>query len=293
MIVHFEAVEQLCASISSLQAGTLVPDRILVVDNSESAAERCGGRRVAEELEVEYVASTQNVGFGTACNAGLERLDDCQQLLLLNQDALVGLDAVERLSSRLAAEDRLAAVNPRIELPDRRLWFVSGTFSSPLARLTVPGQGTVFDRALVDHASRSATEWVNGCAVLVRRQAWDEVGGFDDRFFMYWEDVDLSLRLLARGWHLGVDPGALAVHDQGDTGATKLTPTVIEHSIRSRALFIRLRLDWPDRWTATAYTVVNALGFALASVRLHGVRSGPHLAAVLAGVRGVFTDGAQ
>lgn len=293
VIVHFHAPDHLRASIRSLQLGTLVPARILVVDNSETDAARGAGRAVAEQLGVEHVASPHNIGFGAACNAGAASLDDADHLFFLNQDAEVQRDTVHRLSSLLNADQRLAAINPRIERPDQRLWFASGTFNATLARLTIPGQGDRSARAFGGQLTSCTTQWVNGCALLVRSEAWKEVGGFDERFFMYWEDVDLSLRLVDRDWRLGVDLEALAVHDQGASDITKITPTVIEHSIRSRAQFIELRLRGAQRWTARAYTAVNALRFAAGAIRIHGFDSRDYLRAVIAGLRPRSTDGNQ
>lgn len=291
VIVHYEAPDELELSVRSLQAGSRPPDRILIVDNSESASAREEAQALASELDVEYLGMKENVGFGAGCNVGVEHLVDCNQILLLNQDAVVESDCLEQLSASLDAHPSVAAINPRIEHANQRVWFAGGTFTSSLARLTIPGQGEPSDHAINRTGALTPTEWANGCALLLRRSAYVDQGGFDERFFMYWEDVDLSLRLIDAGWELGVDLAALAIHDQGNEGSTKLTTTVIEHSIRSRMLFIRLRLTGPDRWTASAYTAVNVLGLVATSIGRHGLRSRPQLQSVIAGLRPRTSDG--
>jgi N-acetylglucosaminyl-diphospho-decaprenol L-rhamnosyltransferase len=66
-----------------------------------------------------------------------------------------------------------------------------------------------------DHSRAACVDWVSGACFLVRREAWDEVGGFDPSYFMYMEDVDLCWRLGRAGWKVGYEPAAQVVHAQG------------------------------------------------------------------------------
>ncbi|MEL6985834.1 MAG: hypothetical protein AAFO29_25620, partial [Actinomycetota bacterium] len=179
--------------------------------------------------------------------------------------------------------------NPLIVTADRRIWFAGGGYLPALARLTLPAFGEPSDLVLASDDSRLGhhTDWLNGCALLVRAEAWDGVGGFDDRYFLYWEDVDLSLRLVAAGWSLALEPTAEVIHhrDGSGDGLRTLSPQAIEHSVASRLLFLRHRLGWRHRLTAWPYTVVNALRILSLAARYRGRPLAPHLRAVVAGLR--------
>jgi GT2 family glycosyltransferase len=173
---------------------------IVVVDNgsAESVAQ------VAARHGAGYVDSGANVGFAAGVNAGVSRIDPAADVLLLNPDAVLGVADVRMLSEALAADPALAAVSPRLVDEDgveQRVWW---PFPSP-ARIWWEAFG---GPRLIDEPE----EFVVGTALLVRRTAWLDVGGFDERFFLYAEEVDWQRRARDRGWTSGVAAGAVATH---------------------------------------------------------------------------------
>jgi GT2 family glycosyltransferase len=177
--------------ISSLAEPTRHAPRLslLVQDNGDDEAAREAILAIAQApgvfARVEVAASGANVGFGRGVNAALAR-GTAPLVLVLNQDCVLEPGALDALlDAAHASPDNVAAWEMR-QVP----------FEHPKA----------YDPATLD------TPWVSGAAMLLRRAAFDDVGGFDPRLFMYAEDVDLSWRLRARGWRLTYQPRAAVVH---------------------------------------------------------------------------------
>lgn len=289
VIVHHEAPDDLERCLDALGRGDLAPDQIVVVDNSTTPSARASARSFAADAGAALVEPGSNVGFAAGCNRGVEALDDCGTYFFVNQDAEVGAGDLQLLAGALDADPDLAAVSPLIITADRRIWFAGGGFVPALARLTLPAFGEPSDlvRSSDDSRLGAETDWLNGCALLVKAEAWHQVDGFDERYFLYWEDVDLSLRLLDASWSLAVEPEAQVVHhrDPGGDGLRTLTPLAIEHAIASRLLFVRHRLRRRHRLTAWPYTALNVLRLVTLAAQHRGRPIGPHLRAAVAGLR--------
>ena len=218
VIVNFNAGEHLIACIRSLRAEGV--DRVVVVDN----ASRDGSLEAAQRAdpEIEVVQTGVNLGFGAAVNRGAARLEG--DLLVMNPDAVIEPGAVKALQTVLEHDPRVGVVGPRIENPDGTLY--------PSAR-TFPAVGDALGHAFVglvapqnrftrryrmldwDHAVAAQVDWVSGAAFLARRTCFDELGGFDEAYFMYMEDVDLCWRAHEAGWAVAYEPAARVVHVQG------------------------------------------------------------------------------
>ena len=187
-------------------------DEIVVADeaSTDGSAERVAARRSVR------VVQSPGQGFAAAANAGIAAAGG-EWLLLLGSDAFVRPGAVARLLGRLEANPRLAACGAGLLNED-------GTRSKTYSRLfTLP-------RALADALGfrpempqegqgLTPVEAVFPNCLLARRTAIEEIGGFDERFRFYYEDMDLCRRLRQAGWELGVDWEAEAVHEGG--GSTK------------------------------------------------------------------------
>jgi GT2 family glycosyltransferase len=219
VIVSYNVAELLVRCVESLRADGV--ERIVVVDNASADGSVEAVR--AADPGVEVVALAENVGFGAGVNRGAARTTE-PFLLVLNPDVEVEAGSTKVLVDALGADPGLAVVGPRIETPDGELY--------PSAR-TFPDMGDAAGHAFLhflwpanpfsrryrmldwDHGDARDVDWVAGTHLLVRRQAWDQVGGFDEAFFMYMEDVDLCWRLHRAGWRVGYEPGARVRHAIG------------------------------------------------------------------------------
>lgn len=217
MVVNRDGGEALFAAIRSLQTQKEVDVSILVVDNGSEPAER---ERLAREApEARLVAFSHNLGFAGAVNEAFARTRS-PYVLLLNNDAVVAPDYVARLAARLSMDPRLAAVQGLVLTADGRTvdsagltWNARGEALPLLAGApAASAPGDAFE-----------VSGVSATAALYRRDAIAAVSrpgqAFDDSFFAYYEDVELSLRLSRAGWRFACDPLAVANHEGGRTGS--------------------------------------------------------------------------
>jgi N-acetylglucosaminyl-diphospho-decaprenol L-rhamnosyltransferase len=162
ILVTYNSSHCVAAALTSLPAGVL---RIVVdngsVDDTVTLAERHGAR---------VVKLGQNRGFSVGCNAGA-RIADTEYLLMMNPDTIAGEGAVAALVAGAERHPEAAGFNPHLER--------DGTGPQP--------------------NGDAALETLSGAALFVRKRLFDQIGGFDERFFLYFEDADLSARLAANG----------------------------------------------------------------------------------------------
>jgi GT2 family glycosyltransferase len=216
VVVNRDGGESLFAAIRSIRAQTAVDISVVVVDNASRPAER--ERIAAEAPGVRLVTFSRNLGFAAAANEGIARTR-APFVLLVNNDAVLAPDYAARLAARLALDGRLAAAQGLIlttggtQVDTAGLeWNERGEAVPVFAGIDVPRvPSDVFE-----------VTGVSATAALFRRDAFAGLSPhgrvFDDRFFAYYEDVDLSLRLSRAGWRFACDPGAIAWHEGSRTG---------------------------------------------------------------------------
>lgn len=219
------------------------PDlEVVVVDND------CPERspELVADLPVEVVAMGRNAGFGAACNAGAAA-GDAEALLFLNPDARIEPDAVRALAAAVG-ERRVGAAGPRI-LDDDGATVLSARrdprLRSALAEALfvhhlLPRAAWTTEFVRDGYEARHEAEWLSGAALCVRRDAFERVGGFDERFFLYSEDTDLCRRLRDAGFLIVYEPSAIARHSGGASAeAGEQLP------LRSAARLLYARLHMP------------------------------------------------
>lgn len=158
----------------------------------------------------------RNRGFARAVNEGC-RLSRGPWILLLNPDITLSnsfLTSVLALAEELSAnEPRTGIVGFRLEHEDGTFQLSSGrypTLGSTLAGLFRPRATRKYRRIRRQH--RSPVPWVSGCCLLIRRDCFRDLGGLDEDYFLYYEDVDLCRRARRRGWSVWYDPALTAIH---------------------------------------------------------------------------------
>jgi GT2 family glycosyltransferase len=193
---------------------------LIVADNASPD----GSLEAVAGLPVTALALPNNGGFAHGCNAGIAA-GGAPYVLLLNPDAEIAPEAIRTLAGALAADERIGAAAPRIVAEDGTLEFSQRRF--PRLRSTYAQAlflHRVFPRAeWVDELERdpaayeraASPEWVSGACVLLRRSAVEAIGGLDDAFFMYCEDIDLCRRLRDAGYDIRFVPEAVVTHEGG------------------------------------------------------------------------------
>jgi N-acetylglucosaminyl-diphospho-decaprenol L-rhamnosyltransferase len=197
---------------------------VIVVENGSANGSAELLRR--EFPNVELIEPGRNDGFGTGANIGIASASG-RWVLLLNPDAWPQPGALEKLVEFAEREPRLGAVGPLLVDPEGRAQ--RSAIAPPLgaARLAawaaLPGAVSGAYGALrrgsgrVRHGGVLEHEFLVAAALLLRREAFEEIGGFDDDFFMYGEDADLCFRLREADWRVAYCPGAQFVHVGGGT----------------------------------------------------------------------------
>ncbi len=228
VIVHYRTPE-LTAAAAKAVAETAPGAEIVVVDNASGDA--IAARLAAEVPRARVLVEADNLGYGAGCNRGA-RVTARPYLLFLNSDSAVGAGAVEALVAALEADPGAAVAAPQLTNLDgslqpsiQRLPTLWRIFceSSGLAALS-GGRGLLrgHTKTREDHARAGPVAAVKGAALLLRRSAFEEVGGFDERFFHYAEETDLLARLSARGHRVLYEPKARLVHLGGGSGGDAL-----------------------------------------------------------------------
>ncbi|MEW6756070.1 MAG: glycosyltransferase family 2 protein [Candidatus Latescibacterota bacterium] len=218
VVVHHRTPRLLEQCLAHLQA---CPPRArletLVVDNA--SPDRQVAPAAARFGQVRFHRNARNLGFAAACNQGL-RLGQGRSCLLLNPDVRIDGPAIDGLVELLDRHPEAGVAAPRLTHLDGSLQFSCRRFPSLRAvllrglhlRRLAPGAVDRYLMADWDHATYRAVDWVIGACVLVRRAAVEAVGGFDEGFFLYYEDVDLCFRLGQAGWTVLYDPRLTVSH---------------------------------------------------------------------------------
>jgi len=212
-IVNTNSRALLLACLDSL-AGTEV--EIVVLDN---ASEDGSAEAVRERFpDVRVIAQSHRAGFGANHNTVI-RATTGRYVYVLNEDTTAGDWGFEALTAYLDAHPRVAALGPRLVYPDGRLQDSAWRFPTPLVSAlslaTLGRLGVTQSRGDVPHV----VDWVTGAAVVLRREALDEVGLFDEGFFLYSEEVDLQARLHRAGWEVHYFPRVSVVHHESQFSA--------------------------------------------------------------------------
>lgn len=232
IIVSFNARADLERCLESLHtARPATPHEIVVVDNASTDGSVDAVHRWPE---VRVIETGANGGFARANNMGI-RASDGANILLLNSDTIVPEGAIDRLLAELDRHDEVAVIGPRLVDAAGRAELSFGRMIGPLNELRQKRRlrsGAVEDLT----RRRQYPDWVSGACLLVRREDAEAVGGLDERYFMYVEDVDFCAAIRARGRRIVFTPDVEVVHLRGRSAASAPAATR-EHYRRSQLAF--------------------------------------------------------
>ncbi len=267
VVVTLRAGHDLAACVESLDAAGGL-DHIVIVDN--------GGNVLMEERSgLTVVRPTHNVGFGAGANAGFVVAESmrAEVVVLLNDDLRVDEGWLDPLVSSLADEADLGAVQPMLVFPD------DPTRVNSLG-VEVGADGAGVDIGIgdpvsaVDRRARDIEAFTGG-AVAFRRDFLDDTGGFDERYFLYYEDVDLARRGARLGWRCRCVPTSVVMHRKGAS----------TEALGDRLVYLRERNRlWSAFRNESPRIIAGAVWLSIRRVR-HAPR-GVHAQALAVGVGG-------
>ncbi len=246
--------------------------RVVVVDNLASEQDRTAMRQICESHHWTFVPSAFNSGFGGGNNLGVEaaRSLGCREFLFLNPDARLDPAAVTRLHQRVLDEP-MVLVAPLVLRPDGRV------FSEEVDLHLDDGHMVARSRRATHVDPARLHTWVSGACFLMSDQLWEASGGFDEQYFLYWEDVDLCHRVVKAGGAIAVDRDAVAVHDEGRThdfdGPRRAkSPIYYRYNTRNRLVYAAIHLSAADRRRWLRHTVGASYAIVLQGGRRQFLR---------------------
>lgn len=241
ILVTYNSADHVEAALHALRpmnaAGLL---ECIVIDNSSRD-------RTAEIVSCcawpRLVRSDQNLGYGRALNVGLGSVST-PHVLLMNPDVVIEGDSILALSRFLDDHAEAALVGPRIQRGDGTTQ-PAGLLPTPwlyVARAAGLGRTAGQQRAVRRGEGPFQTDWISGAVMLARTDVLRALGGFDPRFFLYFEETDLCRRVLDAGRELWVLPDAVATHEVGAStrrvGRRFFAGCIAEHYFRSRYYYL-------------------------------------------------------
>lgn len=233
------ALAQQC--VTALADELDVHDIVVVINRPDAIPS--GALATVEACVGSLVLNPDELGYGANLNRGIRKLSgDVSFYLLMNDDVIPRRGSVAALVECLAANAPAGMVAPELIGPDGELQSVRRRFPSLKTEIQeaiiVPGRWMPTGHALVlpSEAHSSEVDWAVGAVLLVRANAFAQVGGFDESFFLYSEEVDLSLRLRNSGWKTYVCPAALMDHLGGASTSGPAFPRML---VAARWQFIK------------------------------------------------------
>lgn len=225
VIVNWNVKELLRGCLASILASRQAGGPVLEIFVVDSASSDGSAEMVQADFpQVNLIASSQNLGYAGGNNTGVAAAAG-RYILLLNPDTVVQPGALARLVDYMDTRPQVGALGPQLVWPDGRLQSSRRRFPTPgslfwestLLEQWFPGNRYARAYRLDDVSplEPQRVDWVVGAALLLRRQAWQQVGPLEETFFMYFEETDWCRRCARAGWEVHYLPQARIVHYEG------------------------------------------------------------------------------
>jgi len=231
ILVNYNAGRELAIALRSIAdelAGQ--PWEGVVIDNASSDGSTAAVAEFGQHVRLER--NDKNLGFGRAVNQGLAKVV-APLVLIMNPDCRLMTGALMSMRTGLERAPSCAVVGPKILDPDGAVQgsargdpnmltglFGRTTFLRRLLPELAVSKRNIISPTVLGGGSSTVVDWVSGACLLARREALLQAGGFDERYFLYWEDADLCRRLRECGHHVLYVPSAIAIHRVGRSSRT-------------------------------------------------------------------------
>lgn len=256
--VSFRSGDAIRSLIASIPAATSRQTDVVVVDNVPGGDVALAG--ALRGTSARTIVRPDNPGYGGGVNSGVAALgSDCDFFLVVNPDVILDPRALDELVRTIQSDPTIGAVGPLLRdltgaaypsaraIPSLRVGIGHALFGD----LVPSNPWTRKYHAAADYVHQRDAGWLSGACVVIRRAAFDAVGGFDDDFFMYFEDVDLGYRLGRGGWRNVFVPTATAQHEGGHSTRDHSARMIVAHHDSAR-LWVRKRYAGAGWWAVRA-----------------------------------------
>ncbi|MBN2588127.1 MAG: glycosyltransferase family 2 protein [Candidatus Fermentibacteraceae bacterium] len=239
VIVNYGQWDLTREALRSLREAAGVDLRVTLVDNCSPGEVPAW---VGESPDVRFERLAENTGFAGGNNAGfrMSREDGADYTFFLNNDARVAPDAVEALAGFLETHGEAGIAAPAVYRASEpgRLWSAGGN----LVRWKMRFEQVAIPVELFHTREGMSVDFVSGCALMIRSRLFEELGGFREEMFMYYEDADLCHRVRESGFTVMVVPSAMVVHDVASSSGGELSRLALYFSERNRLALSRRML---------------------------------------------------
>jgi N-acetylglucosaminyl-diphospho-decaprenol L-rhamnosyltransferase len=270
VVVAYNSAEDLPACLGSLSDQLDVTVDVTVVDNCSSDQSAA----VARERGARVIVNSANRGFAAAVNQGL-REGSAGWVLILNPDARIEPGGVRAMLGAATRGRRVGCVGPKTTDPSGATYPSARSFPGIATALVHGILGAVWPGNPATkryHAMTGASgeadqvDWVSGCCMLLPREAWDDVHGFDERYFMYVEDMDLCFRLRKAGWRTEFEPAATIMHVGGRSSRRRPVRSIYHHHRGAILFYWRSAAAWHRPVTGPLATIALVVRGVAASL---------------------------
>lgn len=255
VIVNYKVPHCLVEALRSLRLADLYDrSEVIIVDNASGD----GSREIVTSQfeEVRWIQQKSNIGFGKACNVGVAKACG-KYLLLLNPDTIISPNTLSRAVEFMEAHPKAGLMGPKILNPDGSLQLsCRRSIPTPTAALYYfTGLSWLFPKSTrfgryhltyMDEDEDAQVEVISGSFMFMRRELFTQIDGFDKRFFMYGEDIDLCYRISRAGYEVWYYPQIKIVHLKGKSSAKR--------RIRSRIYFYEAMIIFSRKYHDTQET---------------------------------------
>jgi N-acetylglucosaminyl-diphospho-decaprenol L-rhamnosyltransferase len=281
VIVNYDSWPYTLRCIEALEESGGDELEVIVVDNE-------GGSAPELPAGVRLVPAPENLGFGRAANRGMEAAGG-DLIVLINPDSLVGPGFFERVRGCFEQRPEVGIAAPKVLDSDGELQLSArrevGPLSGILGRTSLltrlfpesPAVRRMFP-ALRELVEPTPVDWVSGACMVLKREALEQVGGFDERFFMYFEDADLCRRMRGMGWLVCYLPELEVTHLTGKS--TRSKPLALWRLHKSAFLYHRkhgrhgpLNIYSAAVLLGLGFRFLAKLGFGVVSDQLSAISS--------------------
>ena len=277
IIVNYNSTDYALKCIKSIhKSRESIEPRVIVVDNcSKDSPERL--KRAFPDIDL--VINNQNLGFAKAVNIGVEKAVG-ELVMLLNPDAYIYDGFFKKIIDYISCHENVAIVAPKILESDGSIQGSARRFptpltsifgrKSPLTKLFPENSITKKEFYCFNNSDNKPIEvdWVSGACMVTRTRAFKEIGGFDERFFLYWEDADLCKRLRDFGWKIIYYPKVKICHHTGTSSNTVPIFSIYQFHKSCFQLYMK-----HTRWPRQVIMPITLAGLSLRCLLIIGLNT--------------------
>lgn len=218
IIVNYQSREHLARCLASIQKLVEINAEIIIVNNDSLPLESS----FSDNFQLKIIQAPKNMGFGSGVNLGAHSASG-KYLFLINPDAEIVSASLQKISREFEQNKNLAILGAKIidERDEMQAW-IAGESITPW-RIIKNNLGLSQDQAIQKQKNNFPVDWVSGGAMLIHKDLFQKVGGFDEKIFLYYEDIDLCRRVKKLGFDILYFPTLIVRHSGGKSFTNKTT----------------------------------------------------------------------